>query len=72
MTTDEAYAEMKKRGWGFARSNVMIAVGPILNTDWKEKNEPPMIEVYAMGSDPVAVVQAALNLEAMRSNGTPR
>ncbi|QOR55586.1 MAG: hypothetical protein UMS36scaffold28_76 [Phage 59_13] len=69
MTFEEAYAEMKKRGWGFARSGPMIAVGPIQNPNFERDREPPVIEVYAMGVDPAEVVQRAIDVASTRSNG---
>lgn len=69
MTIEQAYAEMQRRGWGYARSGEMIAVGPITNPRYAERGEPPMIDVYAMGIDAVEVVQQAIVVAATRSNG---
>lgn len=69
MTTDEAFAEMKRRGWGFARQvfrGEMIAIGPITNPDFKEKGEPPIIEAYAIGVDPVETLERAIQAENER------
>jgi hypothetical protein len=60
MTIDEAYQEMKRRGWGFARNGRMLAVGPIQNPDYDALKEAPLIDVLAMGVDPVDVVQRAI------------
>lgn len=60
MTIDEAYAEMKKRGWGFARNNRMIAIGPIQNPDYDLDGESPLINILAVGLDPVETLERAI------------
>jgi hypothetical protein len=60
MTVEEAYAEMKHRGWGFARNGRMIAIGPIQNPNFEVEGEAPLIDVYAMGVDPVDTLQRAI------------
>ena len=53
MTPEEAYHEMKRRGWGFARNRAtgMLAIGPL---------KDGLVEVYAMDTDPVTAVQKAI------------
>lgn len=64
MTLEEAYAEMKKRGWGFSRMfNPMIGVGPIVNKDYESEGEHPIINILAMDDDPVRAVQKAIAVE---------
>lgn len=61
MTVDEAYAEMKRRGWGFARNGPMIAIGPIQNPEFEAEGEAPLIEVFAIGLDPVDTLRRAID-----------
>jgi len=60
MTIAEAYAEMKRRGWGFAWSGHMIAIGPIQNPDYDTEGESPLINILAMGVDPVETLERAI------------
>lgn len=61
MTIDEAYAEMKRRGWGFARNGRMIAIGKITNNnDYQHNGHPPMLEIISMGLDPVETLERAI------------
>lgn len=60
MTVDEAYAEMKRRGWGFIRMGTMLAIGPITNPGYETKGEPPLINVIGVSEDPVKAVEKAI------------
>jgi hypothetical protein len=53
MTVEEAYAEMRKRGWGFARNRAtgMIAIGPY---------DGVLVDVLAMDTDPVRALEKAI------------
>lgn len=52
---DEAYAEMKKRGWGFCWdfSAGIIAIGPLRDG---------LVQVIAVASDPSEAVQKAIDI----------
>ena len=60
MTLDEAYAEMKRRGWGFARNRATgrFAVGPMDAGGW--------ITVLAFGDTGVSAVEAAIRADAKK------
>ena len=65
MTIEEAFAEMKRRGWGFARNDAtgMIVIGPIINPEYEERGEVPLIKAWAFGTDPVETLQTAIERE---------
>lgn len=69
MTIDQAYNEMKRRGWGFARNGGMIAIGPITNPDYEEQGQPPLIEIYAIGLETVDVLQRAIMKAESKARG---
>jgi hypothetical protein len=61
VTIDEAFAEMKARGWGFSRNTQgFMAIGPILNPEYEAQGGYPIIEAIAIGLNPVQVLKSAI------------
>lgn len=60
MTVDEAFAEMKRRGWGYVRIGDIIAIGPITNPGHEAKGEPPLIHVLGVHQDQVRALEKAI------------
>lgn len=60
MTVDEAFAEMKKRGWGFVWMGEFIGIGPITNPGYEERHEPPLINVLGADTDQLKALEKAI------------
>lgn len=60
MTMDEAYAEMKKRGWGYTWIGHMIGVGPITNPTYASSGGALLIDVLGVDEDQVRAVEKAI------------
>lgn len=60
MNTDEAFAEMKRRGWGFIWLGEIICVGPITNPNYVENGEPPLINVLGADKDQGRALEKAI------------
>lgn len=68
MTVDEAFVEMKKRGWGYTWIGHMIGIGPITNPGYEAKKEPPLINVLAVDEDQIVAVQKAIEASKQDEN----
>lgn len=64
MNVDEAFAEMKKRGWGFAKFGEAYGIGPIMNPDYEIKGCYPIVQVLGMDKDQVKALEKAIANEA--------
>lgn len=63
MNEEEAYAEMKKRGWGFAWLGPYISVGPIANPDYEKHGERPLIRTMVIDTNGTRAVERAIEME---------
>ena len=54
MTIEEAYAEMKRHGWQFARMGGLICIGPEIDG---------IVEVYGADNDPIKALEKAIKNE---------
>lgn len=69
MTLDEAFEEMKRRGWGYVWMGDTIAIGPITNPNYVEDGEPPLINVIAFDRDQVKALEKAIALSKGGADG---